>query len=546
MTGSRWLQYGSSGVMVLSTADLFWQFADEDWSNVYVVSTTRPGLAPVVRLAGLWGGAEGSLLLFASLVAAAAAITARLGGTFRPLAALSAGYGVVVLISANPFERFDAPATGGLGLQPVLEHPAMVWHPPVLYLGLVGVMVPGLLSAGGSSHRVVRAGWGISLAFLTAGLATGAAWAHAELGWGGFWAWDPIESAGLVAWLAAAGAQHLRSAATSRSTVAAGLAPALAAVWATTLTRAGLTGSVHSFADRPGLRAGLLVVAVGWTAVLAWVWTSSTAPRSSPIPPKDRRNAALVLAIATTIVALGAYEPAVESGLGGDSVAIAGSFFARAMWPLVLAGAGLVLAADRTRLAPVGGAVVAIALTPFGAGPFGLAVAAAGGAVTGSALSLARAGRRGWIAHAGVGVLLVGVAGTMAATSATVILIKDRPTQVSGQTVTHRGLEFRQEATTEAVIATIEVDGQLLRPSVIAHRLRNVPTAEIATRRSLLNQTQVVLSDGSDAQSDYRISSTPRLNLVWLGSVLITFGLVQNVWYRPSRIRRWPPIGRDV
>ena len=533
--GRRGLHYGSAAALTLATGWLFVQFATEDWGNVYVVSTTRPGLSPLVRLAGLWGGAEGSLLLFTALVAIAGAITARLAGEFRPLSALAAAYGIVVLVAANPFERFDAPATGGIGLQPVLEHPAMVWHPPILYLGLIGVMVPGLLMVGAANPRTIRVGWEISIALLTAGLATGAAWAHAELGWGGFWAWDPIESAGLIAWLAAVAAQHLRPSAKDRRTIVAVLLPALAAVWATTLTRAGLTGSVHSFADRPGLRAALLVVAFGWTGVVGWVaFGSSRSVDSVPVMP-GRRNAAVLLLIATVIVALGTYEPAVEMAVGGDSVGIAGSFFARAMWPLVLVGAGLAVASDRTRVAPVVGGLVALILTPLSAGPFGLAIAAAGGAMVGSALESGRSRRRGWLAHVGVGVLLVGIAGTIAATSASVILIKDRPTEVAGQTVIHRGLELEQGSNTETVIGTIEVDGDLLRPSIVAHRLRNVPTAEIATHRSLLNQTQVVLSDGSDGQADYRISQTPRLNLVWFGAVLVALGLLHNALTAPAR-----------
>ncbi|NNF56234.1 MAG: cytochrome c biogenesis protein CcsA, partial [Acidimicrobiales bacterium] len=184
-----------AGTAIAAVAVLVAAFATEDWSYSYVVSATRPGLGLLVRIAGLWGGAEGSLLLFVGFVAIAALIVEKMGGESRPLTALASAYAVVTLISANPFEQLDARAVGGLGLQPVLEHPAMAWHPPILYLGLVGVMIPGLLAVGGAGDRQIRAATRVSLAFLTAGLATGAAWAHAELGWGGYWAWDPIESA---------------------------------------------------------------------------------------------------------------------------------------------------------------------------------------------------------------------------------------------------------------------------------------------------------------------------------------------------------------
>ncbi len=512
-----------------SVGVLFWRFATEDWANAYVVSTTRPDLSWPVRMAGLWGGAEGSLLLFTSLVGAVAVLVRRAGGEARPLTALTAAYGVVVLVAADPFVRLDAPAVGGLGLQPVLEHPAMVWHPPILYLGLVGVLAPGLMVLGGASHRAVRRATGVSLALLTAGLATGAAWAHAELGWGGFWAWDPIEAAGLVAWLASATTLHLRPNDGSPLSRAAFLLPGLAAVWATTLTRAGLTGSVHSFADRPGLRAGLLVVAAGWTGVLAWLGlqpTTLSAGSRAQARWTDRRLAASVLLLAVGLVAVGTYEPAIESAFGGETVDIAGVFFTRVLWPLVIAASLIAVRADRRFIAAGVGAGVGIVLTPIGAAPFGLMLAAAGGAVAGSAVDAFRLGRRGWLAHVGVGVALVGIAGTIAATSSQVILFKDSEITVDGVALVHRGIELERGRVTESAVASIEVDGELLHPRLVAHRLRNIPTAEAATSRSLLGETQIILSDGSDGQAEYRINQTPRLNLIWLGAALIALGLI--------------------
>lgn len=512
-----------------SVGVLFWRFATEDWANAYVVSTTRPDLSWPVRMAGLWGGAEGSLLLFTSLVGAVAVLVRRAGGEARPLTALTAAYGVVVLVAADPFVRLDAPAVGGLGLQPVLEHPAMVWHPPILYLGLVGVLAPGLMVLGGASNRAVRRATAVSLALLTAGLATGAAWAHAELGWGGFWAWDPIEAAGLVAWLASATTLHLRPNDGSPLSRAAFLLPGLAAVWATTLTRAGLTGSVHSFADRPGLRAGLLVVAAGWTGVLAWLGlqpTTLSAGSRAQARWTDRRLAASVLLLAVGLVAVGTYEPAIESAFGGETVDIAGVFFTRVLWPLVIAASLIAVRADRRFIAAGVGAGVGIVLTPIGAAPFGLMLAAAGGAVAGSAVDAFRLGRRGWLAHVGVGVALVGIAGTIAATSSQVILFKDSEITVDGVALVHRGIELERGRVTESAVASIEVDGELLHPRLVAHRLRNIPTAEAATSRSLLGETQIILSDGSDGQAEYRINQTPRLNLIWLGAALIALGLI--------------------
>ncbi len=499
-----------------------------------------PGLSWFVRLAGLWGGAEGSLLFWTALMSVATTIVFALGGESRPASALTAAYGAVVLVTANPFDRLDAPAVGGLGLQPVLEHAAMTWHPPLLYVGLIGMIVPSLLALGGATPPLVRRATAVTLAVLTLGLATGAAWAHAELGWGGYWAWDPIESAGLVAWLAAAATLHLCYDRGDRRNRMVFLVPAVAAVWATTLTRAGLTPSVHSFADRPALRAGLLVTAVGWTAMLLYLGLRvDTEVRSRPVSARSKGAMAVLLG-STLIVAVGTYEPAVETLLGDVPVSIAGVFFARSLWPLIVVGATAAVLADRRFAGAAVGAAAGVALTPLASGPFGIAVAAAGGAIAGSALDAARRGRPGWLAHTGVGIVLVGVAGTMGASVDQVILIKDRPTVVAGQTVVHRGIELRTSPTQEAAVATIEVDGAVLQPQLVAHRLRNIPTAEAATRRSILHETQVLLSGGTDGQADYRIQRMPRLNLVWLGCAVLVAGLGRAGLSRTGRSRTRP------
>ncbi len=527
-------------------------FVTEDWRNAYVVSTTRPGLSLPVRIAGLWGGAEGSLLLFAALISVAALVLSFLRGQSRPVTALASAYLTVTLVAANPFDLLDARAVGGLGLQPVLEHPAMTWHPPILYVGLVGMIVPGLLAIGGSPPTLVRRATGVALALLTAGLATGAAWAHAELGWGGYWAWDPIESAGLVAWLAGAATLHRFFDGSDWKQRSAFLLPALAAVWATTLTRAGLVQSVHAFADRPGLRAGLLATAVGWSAALAWLALAfDGSPARSPLAtgPRSwtgRRIASIALLGATGIVALGTYEPAIEQALGTNTVGVAGVFFARALWPIVIGGAILAVRADWALVPAATGAVVALALTPLGAGPFGFGVALAGGAVAGSAIgsTFKPAGRRGWLAHAGVGIALIGIGGTMAATIDQLVLTQDQPVLLNGQTFLHRGIELQTTTATASAIASVEVDGEMLRPRIVNHRLRNVPTTEAATIRSLLDETQVLLSDGQDQTASYRINRTPRLNLVWLGLVVLALGLLR-IPLTPKAVRPREPVRWD-
>ncbi len=520
---------------------LVWAFAASDWSSVYVADHARSGLPVLLRLAGLWAGPEGSLLLFTFGLAAAWSITERLHDQpNRWGAALTGSFAVLILIAASPFERLAIPAVDGLGLQPILEHPAMVWHPPMLYAGLVGLTIPMFFVLGRESpdRQVPIPTLLMPLALLAGGLVSGARWAHAELGWGGYWAWDPIESAGLVAWMSGAAALH-RARHLGRWSTAIFVLPGLCAVWATTLTRIGVVDSVHAFSDRPTLRVGLLLItsaltgAAGATVTADLRATSSTLAR--PRVPAGRRRAFVVLLAGAGVVGLGTYEPLVEAAVGGDAVAIAGQYFARVMWPVVIVGALAAVLADRRYvLAGLGGLIGAL-LTPIAAGPFGLAVGAAGGAVAISAVS---ARRRGTLAHLGLGILLVGIAGTMASTVQLAVLSQGRPVTLNGETFEQVGIELEEGSVRSAAVATVLVDGDPVETRLVRHELRGASTAEVGHRNSWTGETQIVLIDGTDASATYRINHHPRIALVWLGGVLAAVGLLVGAVGSRQGLRR--------
>lgn len=515
-------------------------FLISDWSSRYVADHTRSGLSPLLRLAGLWAGPEGSLLLF-SVGVSVVALIASSSTRSQPVsvqrmtraigASVSTGFALVVLLTASPFVRLPIPAIDGLGLQPVLEHPAMVWHPPLLYAGLVGMLLPSFVAAGqllgGGSliNRVSRPMLAVPAGLLAAGLATGARWAHVELGWGGYWAWDPIESAGLVAWLAAVAALHLPRATDHRVLAGALLAPGVAAIWATTLTRVGLVDSVHAFADRPALRTALLAVAVLSTALLLAPIGRSSATGEEQTESIGRRSGAAVLTVATLLVAVGTYEPLIEAGIGGDALSVAGWFFARALWPVVIVGGAAIVMTERARWWPALGAVVALALTPLVAGPFALAVAAAGGSVVAAAIASPHRST-GRLAHIGAGILLIGVAGTMATSVQAVVLFPDQPVMIDGRMLVHRGIELETGPVTSRAIAHVDVDGNRLEPSLVKHERRGVSTAEVVTVMGASGEFQIVLLNGDDISADYRIVSHPRMALVWIGAMLVSLGLL--------------------
>ena len=554
---------------LLALAVLGWAFLSEDWRFATVVGHARHDVPWTLRVAAIWAGPEGSLLLWTTMTAAATALVFRLASSSWPgrvLAATTAAYGLVVMTEADPFERLTAPPGAGNGLQPVLEHPAMLWHPPVLYVGLIGMLVPTLLAVADRAPRPNTAlNWTLpgSLALLTAGLATGANWAYVELGWGGYWAWDPIENSGLVAWLAGASLLHHLDrdpdpgVGWSRRQVAVAALPGIAAIWATTITRTGVLNSVHSFANRPTLRLMLLSIAATFTAGLATlVIMGQTSPVRRPPSVRSRSwGGAVAIGMATVVVAVGTYEPALEQLVREDTFVVSGRFYSMLLWPIAVGAALLRVRSvvrsppdeesqpTRVMVAAVVGALTAMVIVTSAAGVAGLILAAAGGAVVGSALTdtTARGGGPSRLTHLGVGVLMIGVAGSTAATTQTIVALTDTEAPTPIGIVHHRGIEIVSgDGTIEAVASVdLRTDGRTrtFQPKLVSYPATGGESAELDTHRGWLTDVQVVLIDADADRATYRISRQPRLSLVWLGAALTTAGLAGAATARRRRSR---------
>ena len=299
---------------------LLWALARSDMTLAAVADHTERSLSLPLKLAALWAGQEGSLLLWAlvlSVVGAASTLLRRgdRGGEEGVRLAVFAGLGlffaVVLLTAARPFaaSRFG-PGDDGVGLNPMLQHWAMVLHPPTLFAGYAcaaspfAAVVAGLLSGAapaqwlGQVRRWALASW----VFLTLGISLGAWWAYVELGWGGYWAWDPVENASLMPWLAVTALLHSIVLVEERG-VFPGWAAALAClafvlcVAGTTLTRSGLLVSVHAFgATTVGpVLAGLLVVVAAGSGGLLWWRRGRLVSGHEPAGLLSRTGAILVL-----------------------------------------------------------------------------------------------------------------------------------------------------------------------------------------------------------------------------------------------------------
>jgi cytochrome c-type biogenesis protein CcmF len=399
---------GSAALLAVAAVVLFVALATRDYTFQYVAAHVDNAQPLVYDLAAFWGGMEGSLLLWALVLAGYTLVAVRAVGRAQPalvpgvvvvLAGVSAFFLVLLTAVASPFTTVPFPAADGAGMNPLLLNPWMAIHPPTLYLGYVGLTVPfALVVAALASGRAADGGvllarrWMVWAWYcLSMGLWFGAKWSYVVLGWGGYWAWDPVENAALMPWLVATAFIHSvmiqeRREMLSRWNVALVILAFGLSIFGTFLTRSGVLSSVHSFTQSSigtlflVFLAGAMLAAF---AIVAWRWDllrsryelDAALSRESAFV----LNNVLFLAIALAVF-LGTVFPVISEVLTGRRVNVGPPFFNHVIPPiavglLVLMGVGPLLAwrrssADHLRrnfLAP-GAAGVALGAVLLAAG----------------------------------------------------------------------------------------------------------------------------------------------------------------------------------
>jgi cytochrome c-type biogenesis protein CcmF len=459
-----------------------------DWT--YVAQQSRVDAPWYYRLAGVWGGMEGSLLLFTAIVGVAATVASRRAVPAARWAALGSvgALATINLALASPFGRLDAPARRGFGMNPILEHPAMAVHPPLLYAGLAASAGAAIAAAGAPSPWPAARRWLLAtLALLTAAMSLGAAWSYMEQGWGGYWAWDPVENTSLLVWLAALVAVHAGPLAGRRAASAVCVVPWLAAVVGTALVRSGSTPSVHGFAEQPDVGWALLGLSTMTAAAIGLAIARTpgrTAPRTGTGVTRDPRWVIMTLtSIAAAVVTVGTFAPVLIDLVGGRSVAVRGDFFSRTIGPL--AAVGLPFLIIRLR-------------RPWG-----------------------------WssVAHAGAIVLLLGIAASTFDTSETVPIAAGDTQRVAGVDVTNEEVVVGPGArvATEQVTAVVRVDGVQMRPRLVVYPDRGGRLAHVAVHSGPWTDVHAVLvGAGDNGAIIVTIQRRHGMWLVWFGSLVIT------------------------
>lgn len=468
-----------------------------DWR--YVAEQSWGGAPWYYRLAGVWGGMEGSLLLFAAIAATVLAVGARRATIAVQLAGLAtvAAITLVDVVMASPFDRLDVPAVDGFGMNPILEHPAMAVHPPLLYAGLAAAGGAAVAAWGGVGHagrrEPVRRWHLVTMAALVASMTLGAAWSYMEQGWGGYWAWDPVENTSLAVWLGALLALHVPATASALTRRVADTVPWLLALLGASLVRSGRTPSIHGFAEQLdvgwalfGLGAGTAVAVLVAGLRLARARVGGPAPRQ---PTDDPRVVTVVLVAAAAAVAVaGTVAPTVIDLVTGRASAIRGVYFSRTVGPLALVGLPFLVAQLRRRQSPS---------------------------------SLA--------AHVGMVVLLAGIAVSTFDRAATVPVALGSTVAAAGTTVSNGGVDMVDgpRSGSTMVRADLDVGGRAMSPSIVVYPDRGGRLAEVAVRTGWWTDVHAVLDDASDAETVVvTVQRRHGMWLVWLGSAVVAVATV--------------------
>jgi len=324
---SRRLMVAFAALLTVAAGMLTLALVQSDFGFSYVARYTERALPLGYKLAAFWAGQEGSILLWTWLIAAAGVIACLAhrkqegiegAATVGTIAVVGAFFVSLMLFGgADPFARSVVVPADGQGLNPLLQDPGMIAHPPALFIGYAGFTVPlGLMIGALLARRRdnvwparMRAWLLVSWAFLTVGILLGAQWAYVELGWGGYWAWDPVENASLLPWLTATALLHSLMAQQHRGMLkvwnaALTASSFLLCILGTFITRSGIIQSVHSFGHSliGWFFLGFLILAVAFCAWLIISRRRELRTERAIENPVSREGAFLATNILLTII----------------------------------------------------------------------------------------------------------------------------------------------------------------------------------------------------------------------------------------------------
>jgi cytochrome c-type biogenesis protein CcmF len=598
-------------LIVFAFGALAWSFAQNDFSVLYVASNSNSALPLHYRIAGVWGGHEGSLLLWLLMLnlwmLAVSQFSAHLplpvvSRILAVMGLVSMGFLLFMLLTSNPFERLLPAAADGRDLNPLLQDPGMVFHPPMLYMGYVGFSVAfsfAIAALIGGNLDATWARWTrpwttAAWIFLTLGIALGSGWAYYELGWGGWWFWDPVENASFMPWLVGTALIHSLAVTEKRGafkswTVLLAIIAFSLSLLGTFLVLSGVLSSVHAFATDP--KRGLFILAflaivIGGSFTL-YAWRAPQVGLGSRFSVLSREsmllgnNVMLVVAMATVL--LGTLYPLVLDALGMGKISVGPPYFDTVFVPIMvpvvlLMGIGPLARwrqaeipdlARRLRWA-IGLTIPAALVTQWAAGRISvmatlgfalawwivLSLATAlwerlkfGAGIAGSvwtrARQLPRATLGMMLAHLGVAAFAFGV--SMVKTYEIERDLKmdvGDTTDIAGYRFTYRGVRNTQGPNYMAAQGLVEVtrDGKpvaTMRPEKRVYRVQQNPMTEAAIDPGLTRDLYVSLGEPVEGSAwIVRVYYKPFVDWIWGGCVLMALGGLLAATDRRYRVAR--------
>jgi len=363
MSVSRPAAHAQFALVALAFACLAYSFVNNDFSVLNVASNSNSQLPWFYRLAAAWGSHEGSLLLWVLMLSgwmSAVAMFSRhvptdmVARILGVMALVAVGFFLFMLLTSNPFDRLLPPAVDGRDLNPLLQDPGMVIHPPMLYMGYVGFSVVFAFAVAALLGGRLDSAWArwsrpwttVAWAFLTIGIALGSWWAYYELGWGGWWFWDPVENASFMPWLTGTALMHSLAVTEKRGgfkswTVLLAIITFSLSLLGTFLVRSGVLTSVHAFATDPARGVfilGFLVFVVG-TSLALFAWRSPRVGLGGQFKLVSRESALLtnnvLLMVAAASVLLGTLYPLFLDALGLGKISVGPPYFEAVFVPLM-------------------------------------------------------------------------------------------------------------------------------------------------------------------------------------------------------------------
>ncbi len=489
---TRWLAIGVSGaqtqfpLVLLAYAILTMAFLRNDFSIAYVASNSQLDLPMIYRFTAVWGAHEGSLLLWVLMLSGwtfAVSLSSRrlpqdvAALVLATLGAIAVGFLSFLLTVSNPFERVFPVPEDGRDLNPLLQDPGMIVHPPMLYMGYVGCSVAFAFAIAALVTGKLDVAWArwtrpwttTAWVFLTLGITLGSWWAYNELGWGGWWFWDPVENASFMPWLVGTALIHSlavtekRGALKSWTVLLAILAFALSLL-GTFLVRSGVIVSVHAFATDPA--RGLFILAfLGVTlggALLLYAARAHRLVSEAEVQLFSREGLLLLnnvfLTAAAAAVLLGTLYPLIADALGLGKVSVGPPYFNAIFLPLIaplglLVGISALVGWKRARIGEVLPRLRWVALVALIAGgllPFVLEASWNWLALVGSMLAV-------WVLAGS----LLDVINRLRAKRDRLQALRSIPAATWGMTLAHLGLGFWALGVTYASLFSVEKDVRL-------------------------------------------------------------------------------------